>query len=566
MIDLIDITNFIQDEHQKYIIDNKFVDDINYNFTDIETELNDHLARIVILEVHTTMHFQSQVLTTNVFVDDDSTTVVGSTSKAAGTYIKTTSLPFIDIDTISDSLLHVKMLKTERDFVRELQDQFVSAFRLQVGERGPVFNERIRLTAGPTFNLYTISGSDGIPEIRIESLIPNQYFKLNQYDVEPTRPDPTNRYRFRINSGPYVLNTLRVYINTHRIPSSSIVQDPYFQLGEFYFENTVPLEDLPNQNDIIYCDFDVPINLGPEDTGGELGTWWGPIYTHSDGASTEPDVPSKTLRYYPSYGSFNTTNAFEIRASNPYVLGTEIPGIDTVYFFINESQIDHNALKNYETGQHHALRADDQNLWSGIKHDTNTATPNSTSTLLTLTSADNSVAIVVDNSAKTIDFQVDLSDTVVLSLQTSAASVYSGITLYTDQTFVVGNFVGFADQAAAAGKLRKIDVRPVDASGDGSVLHILGIVMEIDVNGDSNYVTVATKGLISETILAGISGKDGINFAIHDTTLGAIGEEGTGAVPADLSDLYYLEVGTVINNNGTNYLHLYFKDPILKQS
>lgn len=98
---------------------------------------------------------------------------------------------------------------------------------------------------------------------------------IDHYSVVPSRPDPNNMYRYKVSNGPYVYGSLRVYINTHRVPKELIDQS-LNSIGEFYFINTIPLSELPaGKNDSIYCDFEKSLIVISEsyDTGiqGESG-------------------------------------------------------------------------------------------------------------------------------------------------------------------------------------------------------------------------------------------------------------------------------------------------------
>ena len=325
----------------------------------------------------------------------------------AGAYIDTDAIPLINIEKVVDSDEFVKMRIEERNYISDLRGLIDSnnIFKLQVNTNAPL-QETVKFTSGSTLNISQIGSTETSPtEIRFESSVPLEYYRLSRYNVIPTKPDAANPYRYKVNTGPYVNGTLRVYINSHRIEASKLDQG-LSGIGEFRFISTIPFSELPSsrQEDVITCDFDIPLFSGPEDEESDSqGNWWGDIVTQTDSGLLEADQPMKTLRYYPLIGNYGASSGFEIRNSNPY--GSTDTGIDTVYFIIDVGKIDHNLLLNYESDRHHASGSDNQLLWSRIVDPlSNSITPATQAANLSLTSADSSIAISVAGAS--IDFSI----------------------------------------------------------------------------------------------------------------------------------------------------------------
>ncbi len=355
--------------------------------------------------------FTNEPLSQVVFptINSGSITYLGYTIELpAGSYVDTDSIPLINIEKIVDSGTFVKMRIEERNYISDLRGLIDSnnILKLQVAENAPL-NEIVKFTSGSTISISQIAGATltDPTEVKFESSIPLEYYRLSRYSVTPTKPDGANPYRYKINTGPYVNGSLRVYLNTHRV-ADNLIDQSLSGIGEFRFVSTIPFSELPSssQKDTVFCDFDIPLFSGPEDEeSADRGNWWGDILTQSDSGLLEVDQPMKTWRLYPLIGNFGASSGFEIRNSNPY--GSTDIGIDTVYFIIDVGNIDHNLLLNYESDRHHSSGSDNQLMWHNIiDPSSNSISPASQQSNLSFTSINSSIGISV--SGASIDLSI----------------------------------------------------------------------------------------------------------------------------------------------------------------
>ena len=308
----------------------------------------------------------------------------------------------ISIDIIEDSDTYVKMTVAERHFLNNLDEK---SFKLQI-KNNSFLKEPVQFISGRSLNITQMPGDniEGPLKVKFDTNIPLEYYHISKYNIEAYRPDPDDLYRYKVYDGQYEMGSLRVYVNTHRIPDSSINQF-FYSIGEFRFNKNIPISELPDKNDKVICDFDIPLFFGPdfnqESEKSEYGYWWGDIISASDYSILKINKAAKPLRFYPLIGSsstgiFKMENSFRIRNSNPYS-DTEI-GIDTLYFILDISSIDHNMLKNYESSRHHVFGSDNQNIWNRIVGTSGFITPSSQTTELKFKSSNGSMDIICGNS------------------------------------------------------------------------------------------------------------------------------------------------------------------------
>jgi len=180
----------------------------------------------------------------------------------SGTYLNTDSVPLIDIGKIVDDANYVKMRIEERNFLGKIiagsEESSFSKVTVQVNSNSPL-NVPVQLISGNAISISQIAGTSAT-SIKIDSAIPYSYYHSSQYNVTPTKPDPANPYRYKVCAGPYTRGTLRVYVNTFRIPDR-LIDETFAAMGEFMFVSTIPLSEIPDtaDNDFIICDFDVPL-------------------------------------------------------------------------------------------------------------------------------------------------------------------------------------------------------------------------------------------------------------------------------------------------------------------
>lgn len=370
---------------------NTLIEYSNFNFRSIKNIIDDINSNLLDLNSNTTLKERLDQISVW-SVDDEKW------------YVNNNALQNINIDKIVDSTSYVKMTMEEREYLSSVLDGSLSQFQLQVGNNTPLTGTT-KLMSGDTISISQFLYGEK-PAIKIKSKVPLDYYRKSFYSVQPSKVDVNNNYHYKVHDDAYIYGTLRVYVNTHRIPDELIDQNLSYT-GEFKFKSTIPLSELPDipSGDSLRVDFDVPFVLNPEDVQSvSSGKWWAFI-----------DLPTgDTLEASEALDNliFNSTDGtIIIQGINP----------DIIDFRINTTMIDHDLLLNYEPDRHHILHADDQYIWStiGIERDnTPTSIPiNGSSSiepstldfnnLLTLRYQDG-LLIKSDNSDKSVTFGVDI--------------------------------------------------------------------------------------------------------------------------------------------------------------
>lgn len=413
------------------------------NFSEIKNRVNPLFTDVLNLQTFWDESFETLSAFTLNFASSPSLPGGGTSGPyPTGTYLKSSAVQPFTIDLIEDSDLFVKMTLQERSFIESIIDTNISSFKMKVGDNSAI-NETIKLISGQMITLSQLYVDNEI-QVKIDAAIPIEYFRTSTYSVTPTKPDPSNLYRYKVSTSAYVSGTLRVYVNTHRIPNDLIDQS-LSSIGEFYFINTLPLSELPSgRDDIIYCDFENPVIVSPLEASANdstLAKWWGDIYTASDGSVVQPTSELQPLRFYALSGDYSASSGYNINedifrivSDNPYAdkTGSIDNGMETVFFILDTIKIDHNKLKNWTFDAHHPVGYDNQNIWYKIiGTDASEVIPNSTQTNLTFTSGDASVAAVISGST------INLTATAV-NYFTRAAGIISPTTTTDDFAIASG--------------------------------------------------------------------------------------------------------------------------------
>jgi len=383
---------------------------IDTNFAEIKSKVNPLITDVSTLQTSWSGSFETLSQFTLNFASSSSLPGGGTSGPyPAGTYLKDSAIQPFTIDLVEDSDLFVKMTAYERSFIQSIIDTNLSSFKMRV-EDNTAINETIKLTSGQMITLTQLYVDNEI-QVKIDASIPSEYFRTSSYSISPTKPDPNNPYRYKVSTSAYVNGSLRVYVNTHRVPDQLIDQN-LSSIGEFYFVNTLPLSELPvGKNDIVYCDFENPVIISPSEASSSdstLAKWWGDIYTSSDGGVVQTTTELQPIRFYSLVGNFSASagysvsqDLFRIASANPYtdVTGSVDNGMETVFFILDTNKINHDQLKNWTFDAHHPVGYDNQNIWYKIiGTDSSEVVPNSTETSLTFTSTDASVSVSVSGS------------------------------------------------------------------------------------------------------------------------------------------------------------------------
>jgi hypothetical protein len=567
------LDQFVQNNAFQFIVDDRFVDDIQFNFNILSdrTESNTNASFVTLEGTDSEASVSSVIEDVFEFAPESFTVSFEDVIPGAvitfpsGIYLKEESVPQFTIDKIVDSQFFVKMTSTERDFLNQLIDAGdietfgnfgISSLKIQIENNAPL-NQIIRLTSGRTISISQILGQDNIPEIRFESSIPLQYFHINNYSVTPVKPDPVNPYRWRVRNGPYTPGTLRIFVNTHRVPEDRYDQETFASIGEFRFNSEITRDQLPgsDSDDFMQVDFDVPLFQGPEELGGGTGSWWGFIRTSTDGSILEANNPAAVL-------SFESGNSI-VQITGDNIVSDNVGFGDIVTISVDQTEIDHNQLKNYVAAEHHLPGTDLQNIWTSINaityFDLNDAvptpsgsiSPTSTSTPLTINGFN---GIKVDVSSTVIDFSIpsDIRINRTIYSINNTYGAFTAIRLHNPSSLAQGDWVGIIADSAVSndGLLVKLDATDLDL-----IRNPVGVV----VDEDGTDVIVAIEGLVSITAIGLGSLIPGAVYFIDESSPGDI-----TTVGPSVSGNFELRVGTVLDNNGTNFLMIRFQIPVIE--
>ena len=567
-INLRPIDSFTRNNSYQFIVDQRFVDDVSYNFTALTnaSEINYIASNVSISGLSSSILASSLLNATFEYKETFSLLTPHETDQCfesedcfnyvfpAGYYLKSSSLPIVPIDIIEDSECFVKMLRSERDFLNELRDNEVdglSSFRLQVDNNAPL-NELTRISAGKTLNISQILANDGIPEVRFESSIPLRYYHLSNYAVIPTRPDPNNPYRWKVRNGPYSEGTLRIYINAKRVPTTYYTQE-FATIGEFRFNSNIPLSELPGAfaQDVIFCDFDIPLIESPTDSSETVG-WWSFIRTETDGNILEANNQSAII-------SLQSQDNI-IRITSISSTDDNVGFGDIIEFAIDETEIDHNNLKNYVAAEHHLPGSDNQNIWYTINSfncfdDTiptanGSITPASTTSTLTI---EGYSGILVEAIGSILKFSLDenIRTTRTIYNINNSTGAYSAIRFKNPGSLTVGQWVGITSDNAGSGQG---EISLLDATDTNLIRSPLGVIVE-EVGSD---IIVAYEGIVSETIIGSLV-NPGTAYYIDESSAGDISD----SEPAT-SGNYILRIGEHIINDSNSYLWIRFGLPVIQ--
>ena len=307
-----DISQYVSTSGSSFSVDAEFVRILTQNFNAVQQEINNRIS--VALASNSTnlaQMVESKQAWTATMAD-------GVTRQfPSGLYLKSGCLGPVAIAAIADDETYVKMTAAERAQLATLVGSSSPGhFKLKLAD-GTVLDGLMKLVPGNLIKVTQLPTVNGEYQVKIESEIPAHYFRIHKYSVVPTRPDPRDPYRFRVSESPYAYGSLRVYVNTHRIPDSSIRQDRANQ-GEFYFDRSIDLAELPRESagDIVCCDFEVPVIPA---ASASTTRWWA---DYLNVPFMKYDTPTPDVAPY---------QAFKIPAFSGLALGDWVGIVDSAH-------------------------------------------------------------------------------------------------------------------------------------------------------------------------------------------------------------------------------------------